>query len=102
VRLPPNLGEILLARLASMPDEVQGMLRYMAVIGERASVGLLAALTATTASVIGSWLRVACDAHVVRPDDADTYASATRWCGRRCTPTCCRTSANRCTRRWLD
>ena len=73
-RLPPNLGEILLARLASLPDEVQGMLRYMAVVGERASVGLLTALTATTASVIGSWLRVACDAHVVRPDDGETYA----------------------------
>lgn len=74
VRLPPNLGEILLARLASLPDEVQGMLRYMAVIGERASVGLLTAITSTTAPVVGSWLRVACDAHVVRPDDADTYA----------------------------
>ena len=74
VRLPPNLGEILLARLASLPDEVQGMLRHMAVIGERAPEGLLAAVIGAKPSVLGRWLRVACDAHVVRPDEGDTYA----------------------------
>ncbi|HET8776149.1 MAG TPA: AAA family ATPase [Candidatus Limnocylindria bacterium] len=73
-RLPPNLGEILLARLASLPDDVQGMLRYMAVIGERTPEGLLAAAIPAKPSVLGRWLRLACDAHVVRPDQDDAYA----------------------------
>lgn len=72
--LPPNLGEILLARLASLPDTVQRMLRYMAVIGERAPEALLAAVTTTDPSVLGRRLRTASEAHVLRSDSAGSYA----------------------------
>lgn len=73
-RLPPNLGEILLARLASLPDSVQGMLRLMAVIGERVPEPLLAAVMRTHPPALGRRLRTATDAHVVRSDGAESYA----------------------------
>ncbi len=73
-RLPPNLGEILLARLASLPETVQRMLRHMAVIGERVPEALLEAVTHTEAPVLGRRLHLATRAHVVRDDGRGMYS----------------------------
>ena len=74
-QLPPNLGEILLARLASLPEPLQRMLRHMAVLGERVPESLLAAVTDGDATAMGRRLRTAVAAHVLRLDgSAGTFA----------------------------
>jgi predicted ATPase len=72
-RIPPNLGEILLARVASLPDNVQRMLRYMAVIGDRTPEALLAAVTRSEPVVLERRLSPAKEAHIVRADGAGSY-----------------------------
>ncbi len=74
-RLPPNLHEILLARLASLPGSVQGLLRLIAVLGDSVSEPLLAAVSDTDSEALNRGLRAAIDIHVLRTDrHAGTYA----------------------------
>jgi len=73
-RLPPNLGEILLARLASLPETVQRMLRCMAVIGERAPEALIGSVTHTDTAALGRRLQAATRAHIVRDDGRGMYS----------------------------
>ncbi len=66
--LPPNLGEILLARVASLPDDVQEVLRSLAVIGDSSPAVLLTAVTGHEPAVLEQRLRDAEEAHVVGAD----------------------------------
>ena len=67
-RLPPNLREILLARLASLPAPVQRVLRHMAVLGDHVPEPLLAAVTEADPVVLARRLRAAIRANVLRVD----------------------------------
>lgn len=74
-RLPPSLGDILLARLASLPDAVQGLLRQIAVLGDSVSEALLAAVVGEPPLNLASRLRAAVEAHVLRADrEAGTFS----------------------------
>lgn len=73
VRLPPSLGEILLARLSSLPEPVQELIRIMAVIGERSADDLVGAVMELDMDDLGARLRAARAAHVIRPGP-DGYA----------------------------
>ncbi|HEX2765127.1 MAG TPA: AAA family ATPase [Candidatus Limnocylindria bacterium] len=73
--LPPSVGEVLLVRLASLPDDVLALLRTMAVLGDSVPDALLAAVSDDDPATVAARLRTAEDAHVVRIDRrAGTYA----------------------------